>query len=139
MLSGCFCSHLFIDGGGCLIYFFFFLLLKVVRVLLGIAFVTLFERKILSFSQLRLGPNKLFLKGVFQPVFDGVKLLLKESVFPWKTFFWGMLVGPFLGFSVMLFLWVVLPRQMSFNLTPLLVLLIILFVGLSVYTTLLSG
>jgi NADH:ubiquinone oxidoreductase subunit H len=71
-----------IDEDDRLILFFIFFIIKLVVVLFRIAFVTLFERKILSFSQNRLGPNKLVIKGVLQPVFDGVKLLFKELVFP---------------------------------------------------------
>lgn len=44
----------------------------------GVAFVTLLERKLLGLSQIRLGPNKVTLGGVLQPVIDGVKLLFKQ-------------------------------------------------------------
>ena len=47
-------------------------------ILLRIIFITLLERKILGFSQIRLGPNKLGFFGIFQPLFDGVKFLRKE-------------------------------------------------------------
>nr|YP_009346424.1 NADH dehydrogenase subunit 1 [Longidorus vineacola]AOT84235.1 NADH dehydrogenase subunit 1 [Longidorus vineacola] len=46
----------------------------------AVAFVTLLERKLLGLSQIRLGPNKLILLGVLQPVLDGLKLLLKETL-----------------------------------------------------------
>jgi NADH:ubiquinone oxidoreductase subunit H len=44
----------------------------------GVAFVTLLERKLLGLSQIRLGPNKITLNGLLQPVIDGVKLLFKQ-------------------------------------------------------------
>jgi NADH-quinone oxidoreductase subunit H len=44
----------------------------------GVAFTTLLERKLLGLSQLRIGPNKVTLLGILQPVADGVKLLLKQ-------------------------------------------------------------
>lgn len=47
-------------------------------ILLSIAYFTLFERKILSYSQSRVGPNKTGGFGLLQPVFDGVKLIGKE-------------------------------------------------------------
>jgi len=45
--------------------------------LLSVAFVTLLERKILSLSQNRLGPNKIVFLGLLQPVIDGIKLFKK--------------------------------------------------------------
>jgi NADH:ubiquinone oxidoreductase subunit H len=52
---------------------------------MAIAFYTLFERKILSLSQIRVGPNKVVLYGVLQPIFDGIKLIFKEIPLPDKS------------------------------------------------------
>jgi len=42
--------------------------------------MTLLERKILRLTQIRLGPNKIAWEGVIQPIFDGIKLILKKNL-----------------------------------------------------------
>jgi len=53
-------------------------LIAILPVLVNVAFVTLLERKLLGFSQLRLGPNKISLVGVLQPFRDAIKLFVKQ-------------------------------------------------------------
>ncbi len=122
-----------------MLFFYLSYTLKIVLVLLAIAFITLLERKILSYSQLRIGPNKVILKGLLQPVLDGVKLLVKEFYFPKKLFFWGIWLGPLLGFLVILFLWSLFEPLYLCKSNIILLLFLIVLIGLGVYSTLISG
>lgn len=71
-------------------------------------FVTLLERKLLSYSQGRVGPNKVLFGGLLQPALDGVKLLLKELVLINKRDKFIFLASPLLVCVVILFVWILL-------------------------------
>ena len=58
------------------------IVLLVVGVLIGVAFFTLLERKILGYIQERRGPNKSGIMGLFQPFSDAIKLFTKENTTP---------------------------------------------------------
>ena len=57
-------------------------LLCTIPVLAAVAFLTLLERKLLGYIQARKGPNIVGPHGLFQPLSDGVKLFIKEPVYP---------------------------------------------------------
>jgi NADH:ubiquinone oxidoreductase subunit H len=54
--------------------------LMVISLLVGLSFLTLFERKILSYIQYRKGPNKVGVIGILQPFADAVKLASKQTL-----------------------------------------------------------
>jgi NADH-quinone oxidoreductase subunit H len=78
--------------------------------LLGVvAYATYGERKVIGWIQLRIGPNRVGPLGLFQPVADGIKVLLKEIVIPANADKGIYLVAPLFSFAPALIAWAVIP------------------------------
>ena len=84
-------------------------ILLMVALLLGVAYLTLAERKVIGYMQLRLGPTVVGPFGLFQPIADGIKLLHKETIIPMAANKLLFLVAPVLLFSLSLAAWAVIP------------------------------
>src|SRR5665213_165438 len=81
----------------------------IVPLLVAVAYLTFAERKVLAAAQLRKGPNVVGPFGLFQPLADGLKLLMKETVIPTGANRGVFIAAPILTFVLSLIAWAVIP------------------------------
>lgn len=117
------------------------ILLIVIPLLLAVAFLTLAERKIMASMQRRKGPNVVGFFGFFQPIADGLKLLVKEPVLPSHANLVIFLFAPVLTFLLSQVTWAVIPFGQGLVLADLNVGLLYIFAisSLGVYGIITAG
>lgn len=117
------------------------ILLVVVPLLLGVAYLTYAERKVLAYMQLRVGPGVCGPFGLLQPIADAVKLMHKETIIPAAANPILFMLAPILTFALSLSAWAVIPFSETFVITNINVGVLYLFAisSLGVYGIIIAG
>lgn len=120
-------------------------ILKILAVLLplllAVAYLTLAERKVIGYIQARIGPNRVGIRGVLQPIADFVKLITKEIVIPTKSNRYLFVIAPLFALVPSLVGWAVIPFQQGVVLADINAGVLYLFAmsSLGVYGVLIAG
>lgn len=113
----------------------------VLPVLIFVAYLTFLERKVISYIQTRIGPNRVGIAGLLQPIADAIKLITKEIIFPTASNRYLFIAAPILALAPSLAAWAVIPFGRNMTLSNINAGLLFLFAmgSLSVYGILIAG
>src|SRR5215475_4111173 len=134
-------SFLFDTDLGRVILTFAEALALLVPLLIGVAYLTYAERKVLAAMQLRKGPNVVGPFGLLQPFADALKMIMKETIIPAGSNRLLFLMAPMLTFSLAMIAWAVIPVNEGWAIADINVGILYLFAisSLGVYGIIIAG
>jgi len=117
------------------------IILIVLPLMLAVAYTTYAERKVISYMQVRIGPNRVGPRGWLQPIADAVKLMFKEIVLPTNASRFLFLFAPILSIGPALAAWAVIPfdRGMVLSNLDAGLLYILALTSIGVYGVIIAG
>jgi NADH-quinone oxidoreductase subunit H len=126
---------------GIVILTFLEALAMLIPLLIGVAYLTYAERKVLAAMQLRKGPNVVGPFGLWQPFADALKMLMKETIIPSGSNRFLFLLAPMLTFSLAMLAWAVIPVSDGWAIADINVGILYLFAisSLGVYGIIIAG
>ena len=117
-------------------------ILAIVLPIMGaVAYLTLAERKVIGYIQVRIGPNRVGPRGLLQPIADAVKLLMKEVIVPTQSNRYLFMMAPVLAFAPAIAAWAVVPFDDGMVLSDIdaSLLYILAITSMGVYGVILAG